>query len=84
VREHDAAVRKCIEDARSDGADVSGRIPITITVDGRGVVRHAAWVGNDVAHRAAARCIVGEVQRWNFPATGAEDETQVVYSFGAR
>ena len=76
VRERQAQLQFCYQEARAKQAGLSGTITVEVTlgdggaVDAAGVVRRS-WRGDGAD---VERCVLATVRRWRFPTPGSEDE----------
>lgn len=75
VRERNAQLQFCYEDARTADAALAGTIAVAVTLDDAGRV-----AASDIARRswsgdggAVERCVLATVRRWRFPAPEADD-----------
>jgi hypothetical protein len=79
VRTHRSRIRHCYEIALRDSSDVTGRVTVGFVIAPQGNVQSAETRANTTESDALARCILGVVQRINFPQ--ADGITACTYPF---
>jgi serine/threonine protein kinase len=75
-RAHTAAVNRCLA-----LGPAGAHVPIAFAIAPSGVVRSAAWTGNDARQRSVGMCLVSAIRSWTFPATGSQNDLQTSRTF---
>ncbi|MFO0547638.1 MAG: AgmX/PglI C-terminal domain-containing protein [Polyangiaceae bacterium] len=80
VRSEFGALRKCYSEARTRDASLEGKLELSFSIDGEGVVTTAALgEGSTLTEATLASCALDMVKRLHFPASGASEPTKVTY-----
>lgn len=79
LRTHRSRVRHCYEIALRDDSEVTGRVTVGFVIAPQGNVQSAETRANTTENEALAQCILGVVQRINFPQ--ADGVTACNYPF---
>lgn len=78
VRGSRGAMHACYKAALERDKSLSGRIELSFAIDGSGAVESAALgEGSTLSERGLSSCVLGEVNKLSFPATG--ERTTVTY-----
>jgi hypothetical protein len=79
LRTHRSRIRHCYEIALRESSDVTGRVTVGFVIAPQGNVQSAETRANTTESDALARCILGVVERINFPQ--ADGITACTYPF---
>ena len=76
VRERNAQLQFCYQEARAQNAALAGTVTVAVTLGAQGDVLESgilrrSWSGNGAA---VERCVLATVRRWRFPAGATDDD----------
>ena len=69
IRQHVAAYRACYTAALAKLPNLSGKVMLRFTIDGKGVVTDSAIVSSTLAHPPVENCLALAARRMKFPPT---------------
>ncbi|MCB9596128.1 MAG: AgmX/PglI C-terminal domain-containing protein [Sandaracinaceae bacterium] len=81
VRRNLNQVRFCYEQGLSTNPSIEGRVVVSWTVDGNGVVQASTVASSTLANASVESCIANAVRRWSFPQPDGGMPVGVNYPF---